>query len=48
MKWEVGGEEKTKTFRQDAGEDVEKDEHSSIAGGNTSLYNHPGNLSGSY
>jgi hypothetical protein len=27
---------------------VEKDEHSSIAGGNTSLYNHPGNLSGSY
>jgi hypothetical protein len=47
MKWEVGGEEKTKTFRQDAGEDVEKDEHSSIAGGIVSWYNHSGKQSGS-
>jgi hypothetical protein len=30
----------------DAGEDVEKDEHSSIVGGITSLYNHSGNQSG--
>jgi hypothetical protein len=27
----------------DAGEDVEKEEHSSIAGGNASWYNHSGN-----
>jgi hypothetical protein len=27
----------------DAGEDVKKEEHSSIAGGNASLYNHSGN-----
>ena len=27
----------------DAGEDVEKEEHSSIAGGIASLYNHSGN-----
>jgi hypothetical protein len=31
----------------DAGEDVEKDEHSYIVGGIASLYNHPGNQSGS-
>jgi hypothetical protein len=30
----------------DAGEDVEKEEHSSIVGGITSLYNHSGNQSG--
>jgi hypothetical protein len=30
----------------DAGEDVEKEEHSSIAGGFASLYNHSGNQSG--
>jgi hypothetical protein len=30
----------------DAGEDVEKEKHSSIAGGITSLYNHSGNQSG--
>jgi hypothetical protein len=30
----------------DAGEDVEKEEHSSIAGGIGSLYNHSGNQSG--
>jgi hypothetical protein len=30
----------------DAGEDVEKKEHSSIAGGIASLYNHSGNQSG--
>jgi hypothetical protein len=30
----------------DAGEDVEKEEHSSIAGGIASLYNHSGNQSG--
>jgi hypothetical protein len=29
----------------DAGEDVEKEEHSSIAGGIASLYNHSGNRS---
>jgi hypothetical protein len=29
-----------------AGEDVEKEEHSSIAGGIASLYNHSGNQSG--
>jgi hypothetical protein len=29
----------------DAGEDVEKEEHSSIAGGIKSLYNHSGNQS---
>jgi hypothetical protein len=32
----------------DAGEDVEKEEHSSIAGGIASLYNHSGNQSGSF
>ena len=31
----------------DAGEDVEKEEHSSIAGGTASWYNHSGNQSGS-
>ena len=31
----------------DAGKDVEKEEHSSIAGGIASLYNHSGNQSGS-
>jgi hypothetical protein len=31
----------------DAGEDVEKEEHSSIAGEIASLYNHSGNQSGS-
>jgi hypothetical protein len=31
----------------DAGKDVEKKEHSSIAGGITSCYNHPGNHFGS-
>jgi hypothetical protein len=30
----------------DAGEDVEKEEHSSIVGGIASLYNHSGNQSG--
>jgi hypothetical protein len=30
----------------DAGEDVEKEEHSSIDGGIASLYNHSGNQSG--
>jgi hypothetical protein len=30
----------------DAGEDVEKEEYSSIAGGIASLYNHSGNQSG--
>jgi len=30
----------------DAGEDVEKEEHSSIVGGIASLYNHSGNHSG--
>jgi hypothetical protein len=30
----------------DAGEDVEKEKHSSIAGGIESLYNHTGNQSG--
>jgi hypothetical protein len=30
----------------DAGEDVEKEEHSSIAGGITSWYNHSGNQFG--
>jgi hypothetical protein len=29
----------------DAGEDVEKEEHSSIVGGNASLHNHSGNQS---
>ena len=32
----------------DAGKDVEKEEHSSIAGGIASLYNHFGNQSGGY
>jgi hypothetical protein len=32
----------------DAGKDVEKEEHSSIAGGIASLYNHSGNQSGSF
>jgi hypothetical protein len=31
----------------DAGKDVEKEEHSSIAGGIASLYNHSGSQSGS-
>jgi hypothetical protein len=31
----------------DAGDDVEKEEHSSIVGGIASLYNHSGNHSGS-
>jgi hypothetical protein len=30
----------------DAGEDVEKEEHSSIVGGSVGLYNHSGNQSG--
>ena len=30
----------------DAGEDVEKEEHSSMVGGIASLYNHSGNQSG--
>jgi hypothetical protein len=30
----------------DAGEDVDKEEHSSIVGGIASLYNHSGNQSG--
>ena len=30
----------------DAGEDVEKEEHSSIVGGTANLYNHSGNQSG--
>ena len=30
----------------DAGEDVEKEEHSSIVGGSAGLYNHSGNQSG--
>jgi hypothetical protein len=30
----------------DAGEDVEKEEHSSIVGGIAGLYNHSGNQSG--
>ena len=32
----------------DAGEDVEKEEHSSIAGGIASWYNHSGNQFGGY
>jgi hypothetical protein len=32
----------------DAVEDVEKEEHSSIAGGIASLYNHSGSQSGSF
>jgi hypothetical protein len=32
--------------KADAGEDVEKEEHSSIVGGIASLYNHSGNESG--
>jgi hypothetical protein len=32
--------------RADAGEDVEKEEHSSIAGGIAGLYNHSGKESG--
>ena len=32
----------------DAGEDVEKEKHSSIAGGIASWYNHSGNQSGSF
>jgi hypothetical protein len=32
----------------DAGEDVEKEEHSSAAVGIASLYNHSGNQSGSF
>jgi hypothetical protein len=34
------------TMAADDGEDVEKGEHSSIAGGIASLYNHSGNQSG--
>jgi hypothetical protein len=30
------------------GKDVEKDEHSSIAGGIANWYNHPGNQSGDF
>jgi hypothetical protein len=33
-------------MRADTGEDVEKEEHSSIAGGIESWYNHFGNKSG--
>jgi hypothetical protein len=32
----------------DAGEDAEKEEHSSIVGGIASLYNHSGNQSGGF
>jgi hypothetical protein len=32
----------------DAGEDVEKEEHPSIAGGVANLYKHSGNQSGTY
>jgi hypothetical protein len=32
----------------DAGEDVEKEEHSSTVGGIASLYNHSGNQSGGF
>jgi hypothetical protein len=32
----------------DAGQDVEKEEHSSIVGGIASLYNHSGNQSSGY
>jgi hypothetical protein len=35
-----------KTCLLEAGEDVEKEEHSSIAGGIASSYNHSGNQSG--
>jgi hypothetical protein len=35
------------TLTADAGEDVEKEEHSSIVGGIASLYNHSGNQFGS-
>ena len=31
-----------------SGEDVEKEEHSSIAGGRANLYNHSGKQSGSF
>jgi hypothetical protein len=31
----------------DAGDDVEKEEHSSIVGGTANCYNHSGNTSGS-
>ena len=37
---------KIKKVTADAGEDVEKEEHSSIVGGIASLYNHSGNQSG--
>ena len=37
---------KKKQVTADAGEDVEKEEHSSIVGGIASLYNHSGNKSG--
>jgi hypothetical protein len=37
---------KNKTETADAGKDVEKEEHSSIADGIVSLYNHSGNQSG--
>jgi hypothetical protein len=35
----------TTQVTEDAGEDVEKEEHSSIAGGIASLYNHTGSSS---
>jgi hypothetical protein len=37
---------KIKKVTADAGEDVEKEEHSSIVGGIASWYNHSGNQSG--
>jgi hypothetical protein len=37
-----------KSGDSDAGEDVEKEEHSSIAGVIASLYNHSGRQSGGY
>ena len=40
-----GKDQKTQVTA-DAGEDVEKGEHSSIVGGIASLYNHSGNQSG--
>jgi hypothetical protein len=42
-------EEKPKTqVTADAGEDVEKEQYSSIAGGIASWYNHSGNQSGGF
>jgi hypothetical protein len=37
---------KNMSHTTDAGEDVEKEEHTSIVGGSASLYNHSGNQSG--